>query len=82
MASNGVRRDKDEARRAMRYAGYAEWEPQRAEYLFAVDDGIMQFADCDLWVVVSDQICAPLLPLRPVVHMVYDYIQHYANLFR
>ena len=72
--------DKDEARRAMRYAGYAEWEPQRAEYL-AVDDGIMQLADCDLWVVVSDRISAPLLPLRPVVHMVYDYIQRYMPIF-
>lgn len=66
----------DEARRAMRYAGHAHWEPVAAEYV-VVDDGIKQLEDCDLWVVVSDRITAPLLPLRPVVHMVYDYLQRY-----
>jgi glycosyltransferase involved in cell wall biosynthesis len=66
----------DEARRAMRYAGHAYWEPSAAEYL-VVDDGIKQLEDCDLWVVVSDRISAPLLPLRPVVHMVFDYLQRY-----
>lgn len=64
----------DEARRAMRYAGHAHWEPSAAEYV-VVDDGIKQLEDCDLWVVVSDRITNPLLPLRPVVHMVYDYLQ-------
>lgn len=66
----------DEARRAMRYAGHAHWEPSAPEYL-VIDDGIKQLEDCDLWVVVSDRILAPLLPLRPVVHMVYDYLQRY-----
>ncbi|WP_439112239.1 glycosyltransferase [Hydrogenophaga sp.] len=66
----------DEARRAMRYAGHTHWEPRSSEYL-VVDDGIKQLEDCDLWVVVSDRILRPLLPLRPVVHMVYDYLQRY-----
>ena len=66
----------DEARRAMRYAGHAHWEPVASEYL-VVDDGIKQLEDCDLWVVVSDRVTAPLLPLRPVVHMVYDDLQRY-----
>lgn len=66
----------DEARRAMRYAGHAHWEPVASEYL-VVDDGIKQLEDCELWVVVSDHVTAPLLPLRPVVHMVYDYLQRY-----
>lgn len=66
----------DAARRAMRYAGHAHWEPSSSEYL-VVDDGIKQLEDCDLWVVVSDRLTAPLLPLRPVIHMVYDYLQRY-----
>lgn len=66
----------DEAKRAMRYSGHAHWEPSAAEYV-VVDDGIKQLEDCDLWVVVSDRITDPLLPLRPVVHMVYDYLQRY-----
>lgn len=70
----------DEARRAMRYAGHANWEPTAQEYL-VIDDGIKQLADCDLWVVVSDRITAPLLPLRPVIHMVYDYLQRYVPIF-
>lgn len=67
----------DAARRAMRYAGHAHWDPSAPEYV-VVDDGIKQLEDCDLWVVVSDHVTAPLLPLRPVVHMVYDYLQRYA----
>jgi glycosyltransferase involved in cell wall biosynthesis len=66
----------DEARRAMRYAGHAHWEPSAAEYV-VVDDGIKQLEDCDLWVMVSDRVTAPLLPLRPVIHMVFDYLQRY-----
>jgi glycosyltransferase involved in cell wall biosynthesis len=69
----------DEARRAMRYAGHAHWEPLSPEYL-VVDDGIKQLEDCDLWVVVSDRLSAPLLPLRPVVLMVFDYVQRYAQI--
>lgn len=66
----------DAATRAMRYAGLRDWKPSADEYL-VVDDGIKQLEDCDLWLVVSDRITAPLLPLRPVVHMVYDYLQRY-----
>lgn len=65
-----------EARRAMRYAGYAEWQPVWNEYI-AVDDGIRSLLDCDAWIVVSDRLSVPLLPLRPRIHMVYDYVQRY-----
>lgn len=65
-----------EARRAMRYSGNSCWEPAAQEYVVA-DDGVKQLGDCDLWIVVSDRLAAPLLPLRPVVHMVYDYLQRY-----
>jgi glycosyltransferase involved in cell wall biosynthesis len=70
----------DEARRAMRYAGHAHWEPVASEYL-VVDDGIKQLEDCELWVVVSDHVTAPLLPLRPLVHMVFDYLQRYVPMW-
>ena len=66
----------DEARRAMRYAGYDDWEPTSARYA-VINDGIRQLQDCDLLLIVSDRLTAPILPLRPVVHMVYDYLQRY-----
>lgn len=71
--------DGDTARRAMRYAGYEGWEPKADKYA-VVDDGINQLEDCDLWIVVSDRITVPLLPLRPNVLMVYDYLQRYVNI--
>ena len=66
----------DEARRAMHYAGHPSWIPSADRYLVP-DDGIRQAQDCDLWLLVSDRFSAPLLPLRPCVHMVYDYVQRY-----
>lgn len=68
----------DEARRAMRYAGHQDWTPKDAAYLVP-DDGMRQLTDCDVWVVISDRLSSPLLPLRPVVLMVYDYLQRYEN---
>lgn len=67
-----------EARRAMRYAGFSSWEPTEPAYLVP-DDGIRQLQDCDLWLVVSDRLECPLLPLKPVVHMIYDYLQRYVE---
>lgn len=66
----------DEARRAMRYAGHEAWEPDAAQYQVP-DDGIRQLLDCDLWLVVSDRLSMPLLPVRPSMLMVYDYLQRY-----
>lgn len=65
-----------EARRAMRYAGFPEWEPTSNQYIVP-DDGIQQLQDCDLWLVISDRLSCPLLPLKPSVLMVYDYLQRY-----
>jgi glycosyltransferase involved in cell wall biosynthesis len=65
-----------EARRAMRYAGYPHWEPGTTGYMVA-DDGMQQVLDCDLWLVISDRLAHPVLPLRPMVLMVFDYIQRY-----
>lgn len=68
--------DAQTARRAMRYAGHDGWEPDSVKYVVP-DDGIKQLLDCDAWIIVSDRVQAPLLPLRPCIFMVYDYLQRY-----
>lgn len=65
-----------EARRAMRYAGHDDWEPTAARYS-VIDDSIKQLQDCDLWLIVSDRLLEPILPLRPIALLVYDYLQRY-----
>ncbi|MBZ9896623.1 glycosyltransferase [Mesorhizobium sp. BR1-1-6] len=40
-------------------------------------DGIKNFADSDLWLVVSDRTNKPLAPIRPYVVFATDYIQRY-----
>lgn len=64
------------ARRAMRYSGHEGWEPKGNRYM-VVDDGINHLQDCDVWLIVSDRLEAPLLPMRPSVLMIYDYLQRY-----
>lgn len=66
------------ARRSMGYAGH-DWKPASENYLVP-DDGARQFGDCDLWVVISDRMSWPLLPLKPYCCMVYDYLQRYENI--
>lgn len=68
-----------EARRAMRYAGFQGWEPSSDNYIVP-DDGVRQLVDCDLWLIVSDRLSYPVLPLKPIVLMVYDYLQRYEDL--
>jgi len=65
----------DEARRAYAYAGSTgRWRP---EVYQVPDDGINQFTDCDLWIIISDRVLLPLLPIRPYLLMVYDYLRRY-----
>ena len=64
------------ARRAMTYAGFETWQPTSDEYALP-DDGMRQFLDCDLWLVISDRLSVPLLPIRPYVLLVHDYLQRY-----
>ena len=67
--------NQDEAYRAITYAGL---EGSIISTTYQVpDDGINHFMDCDLWVIVSDRLEHPLLPVRPYVLMVYDYLQRY-----
>jgi glycosyltransferase involved in cell wall biosynthesis len=68
----------DEATSTMAYAGMPRDMP--APRYQAPDDGIKQFMDCDLWLIVSDRLEYPLLPLRPYALMIYDYLQRYQPL--
>jgi glycosyltransferase involved in cell wall biosynthesis len=68
----------DEAARALHYAGRTR--PLIAQSYQFPDDGIQQFNDCDLWMIVSDRLELPLLPLRPYAMIVYDYLQRYLPL--
>ncbi len=67
----------DEAYRAMAYAGLER--PMVSATYQVPDDGIKQFMDCDLWVIVSDRLEYPLLPVRPYVLMVHEYLQRYES---
>ena len=69
--------NRDEARRALAYAGV---DASLHAPVYAVpDDGATHFDDCDLWLVVSDRLSVPLLPVKPYVMMVYDYLQRYES---
>jgi glycosyltransferase involved in cell wall biosynthesis len=68
----------DEACRAIAYAGYEVPIAPAASYLVP-DDGMNQFMDCDLWIVVSDRLSYPLVPVRPYALMVFDYLQRYES---
>ena len=66
---------REEAFRAMVYAGLER--PLTSANYIVPDDGIKQFMDCDLWIIVSDRLSEPVLPVRPYVLMIYDYLQRY-----
>ncbi len=66
----------DQARRAMLYQGFSGWQALYHAYIIP-DDGIAQFADCDLLVFISDRLSLPLLPIRRHALVVYDYLQRY-----
>ncbi|WP_420473096.1 glycosyltransferase [Noviherbaspirillum sp. ST9] len=68
------------ALRALAYAGREQFLP--AATYQVPEDGMKQFMDCDLWVIVSDRLEHPILPLRPHVLMVFDYLQRYQPLLR
>ena len=40
-------------------------------------DGANDFYDCDVWLIISDRLRAPLLPLKRHAFIIYDYIQRY-----
>lgn len=46
------------------------------QYCLPSDDA-NDFYDCDLWLIISDRLPAPLFPLRKYAFVIYDYIQRY-----
>ncbi|QXC06458.1 glycosyltransferase [Aeromonas sp. FDAARGOS 1408] len=72
---------KDDAARAMQYAGHDGWCTTAESYMVP-NDGISNFYDCDMWVFVSDRLAKILLPVRPIVLMVYDYLQRYVSILQ
>ena len=70
------RLDPGAARIAAAYAAPG-LEPTEPSSFLLPEDGINHFLDCDLWVVISDRLSMQLLPARPYVMVVHDYIQRY-----
>ena len=68
------RLDLNSSRRAMQYAGHADWVELSPRYRMP-DDGMHELSDCDLWIVLSDRLPRPILPLRPYALMVDEYSQ-------
>jgi glycosyltransferase involved in cell wall biosynthesis len=68
--------DAESAQRAMRYAGHSDWVATANQYLVP-DDAMQSLCDCDLWIVISDRLSMPLLPIRPYVMTIYDFVQRY-----
>ncbi len=67
--------DRIAAERICQFSGYSG--PLNHTKYAVADDGINNFLDCDLWLVISDRLELPLLPLKPCALVVYDYIQRY-----
>lgn len=67
--------DPQQARRAMLYFGLEI--PGVVQSYQVPEDGMQQLMDCDLWILVSDRLQFPLLPVRPYVVMLYDYLQRH-----
>jgi len=68
----------EESRRALIYAGF---EPiLNFQRYLSVEDNVNQLMDCDLLVIVSDRLSLPLIPLKPYITLVYDYLQRYEDI--
>ena len=68
--------DLNQSQHTMKHEGRATWVPSEARYCIPVTKSKMLF-ECDLWILVSDKISAPLLPIRPYLCFVFDYMQRY-----
>lgn len=73
---------REQLRDAAKLVGIAESELDHQFYCLP-SDGINDFFDCDLWLIISDRLrmeidpVAPLFPLRRCAFIIYDYIQRY-----
>ncbi|OJW47781.1 MAG: glycosytransferase [Alphaproteobacteria bacterium 41-28] len=70
--------NREEATRAMIYAGLEE--TLKYEKYIVADDQCNQLMECDLFVIISDRLSIPLLPIKPYIVMIYDYLQRYEKI--
>ncbi|MGH7740095.1 MAG: glycosytransferase [bacterium] len=70
---------REEAERALAFHGVSP--PWRFDAYQVPEDGIQQFMDCDLWLVVSNRLELPLLPIHDYNLMLYDCLERYQNLW-
>lgn len=71
----------EQARHAMEYAGNSGWLPSENSYL-APDDGINYLCDANAWLVISNRLDRPLLPIRPIINMNDEYLMRYVDIWR
>ncbi|NJR20116.1 MAG: hypothetical protein HC777_00475 [Hyphomonadaceae bacterium] len=65
-----------EAKNVMSLRGHASWRHNTTKYCMPID-GAADFIECDAWVIVSDRQPCPMLPLKPIIVVIYDYLQRY-----
>lgn len=62
-------------------AYYGDFVPAQkrtgAQHYIAFNDGVSNFEEADLWLIVSDHIYTPIPPHRRYGVVVYDYVQKY-----
>lgn len=72
------RLDRGTAEIALEFSGHTVKLPA-SDYIVP-DDGINNLLDCDVWVVVSDELSLPLFPLRPYCMALFGYPQRHMPL--
>lgn len=56
--------------------GLEKWMDEFDEFSLPTD-GASDFIDCDLWLIISNRLPAPLFPLRKNAFVIYDFIERY-----
>ena len=70
--------DRSAAERILRYRGLELTHD--GSHFVVPNDGINYFLDCDIWLIISDRLDDPLLPLKPYALVIFDYIQRYQQI--
>lgn len=67
--------DREESMKALEYSRVPM--PLRHNTYYIFNDWQNAFCDRDLWILISDRLPGPLLPLKPYSFVVFDYLQRY-----
>ena len=67
---------REELKGAASLLGLEKWINEFDEFCLPTDDA-SDFTDCDLWLIVSNRLSAPLFPLRKNAFVIYDFIERY-----